>query len=226
MFQTPEINELKIQIIVLIVISTLVMILLYKNKGTVDHTLSMCESLNIYAPPKCDWWGPIFALSLNLGEDWGRTFNLQWLFSYIHDDYKTYIGFLIYIIYSLVPIYFFIRVIKLKNNIFIKNKKTFINILILVFLFSLPLFHLAQDWSRWFSIHYHLLAFLLFFLQQRKFINFQNNIKFIKLDKIFNTDKIRKYFFITLFLYATSVHHHHFFLKGVRLEFTYYKVFK
>ena len=106
----------------------------------------------------CDWWGPIFALSLILGEDWGGTFNLQWLFSYIHNDYKSYFGFIFYIVYSFLPFYIFIKFARFKKKFLISKKKIIFTLLIL-FLFSLPLFHLAQDWSRWFSIHFHLHAF-------------------------------------------------------------------
>ena len=220
-----EIKEFKIQSLSLFFISILTTLLLYNFRGTVDHTLNICESLNIYAPAKCDWWGPIFALSLNLGEDWGGTFNLQWLFSYIHNDYKSYFGFIFYIVYSFLPFYIFIKFARFKKKFLISKKKIIFTLLIL-FLFSLPLFHLAQDWSRWFSIHFHLLAFLIFFLQQKKIINLEKVKIFPQFNNFFLNKNVKIYLFIFLFFYATSVHHHHFFLKGVRLEFTYYKVAK
>ena len=89
----------------------------------------------------------------------------------------------------------------------------------------MPLFHVAQDWSRWFSMHLHMKAFLIFFFERRKFIK---TVKKIKLNKSYAllTDKFKYAFLIFGFLYATTFHHHHFFHEGVRLELTYIKVLK
>ena len=221
-----EMLELKFQSLVLIIISSLVLIMLYNYKGTLEHTLTICQSLGKYVPAKCDWWGPIFALSLNPTDDWSGNFNIQWVFSYIHNDYKAYFGFLFYILYSFLPFYFFFKFVNFKKNKYLINEKRFFYILVTLFIYSLPLFHLGDDWSRWFSIHFHLLAFLIFFFQRMKLIDFQNNLSFIKLNNNLINQKMRKYFFIFLFFYATSFHHLHFFWEGVRLEFTYYKIYK
>ena len=53
-------------------------------------------------------------------------------------------------------------------KLLIKNKFSYIIIYFFTIIFSLPLFHVAEDWSRWFSIHIHLTVFLLFFLQNNK----------------------------------------------------------
>ena len=135
------------------------------------------------------------------------------------DDLKTYSGFIFYIIYSFIPIIIFFTIKK-----FIK-KKLLIILSIIVFLFSIPLFHVAQDWSRWFSIHFHLIAFLIFFLERNNLIYIKRNDKFNKIH-IFLLDKFKYTFLIFVFLYATAFHHHHFFHEGVRLELTYIKVLK
>ena len=221
-----DIKQLKLQCLALFIISVVTMIIIYNNKGTEMHTVAVCKSLGEYVPAKCEWWGPIFALSLNLGEDWSRTFNSQWLFSYIHDDYNAYFGFLFYVVYSLAPLYFFNKFYTLKKNEFLINKKKILYMMLFGFIFSLPLYHLAQDWSRWFSIHLHLTAFLIFFLQGLKLITFENSSTLNILNKKYVISSLSKYFLIFLFLYATALHHHHFFFKGVKLKFTYYKVVK
>ena len=161
---------------------------------------------------KCDWWGPIFALSHDLGiNNEGRKLS----FFYIHNDFKTYLGFMIYFVYCYLPLYVFYKKVKLnklknfvnKNIIFIFSLTTLIS--------TLPLFHFAEDWSRWLSVVFHLSIFLLVYLRIKNIYVFKNIAK-----------KITFTFFVFIVIYPTLLHHHHFFFKGVRLESTYYKIFK
>ena len=187
----------------------------------------ICESLKNFAPAKCTWWGPIAALQTDLSLNTGGTYyegigeneftqTSNKLF-YFFDDPKTYFGFVFYIIYSFIPIFLFFLL-----NKFIE-KKLLIVLFLCGFLFSLPLFHVAQDWSRWFSVHFHLIAFMLFFLQQITFIQIKKANLLNEVNNFFL--KRFKYMFILLiFVYSTAFHHHHFFHKGVRLELTYIKV--
>ena len=55
-----------LQTMVLVIITSLTMILLYNFKGTSEHTLIICNSLGQYVPAKCDWWGPIAALNMDV----------------------------------------------------------------------------------------------------------------------------------------------------------------
>ena len=48
------------------------MLFLYAYKGTPEHTINICQSLGNYAPIKCDWWGPIAALRLDLLKNIGK----------------------------------------------------------------------------------------------------------------------------------------------------------
>jgi len=220
---------LLLQLLYLFISSSMLTFVLYVNKGNSEFTTAICDSLNNFAPEKCTWWGPIAALKTDISlssagsyyqgisenEFSKRSGNLFYLF----DDLKTYSGFIFYIIYSFIPIIIFFTIKK-----FIK-KKLLIILSIIVFLFSIPLFHVAQDWSRWFSIHFHLIAFLIFFLERNNLIYIKSNDKFNKIH-IFLLDKFKYTFLIFVFLYATAFHHHHFFHEGVRLELTYIKVLK
>jgi len=211
------------QIFFLVSGSLLIIIILYFNKGTIDHTLTICQSLETYAPMKCTWWGPIYALSHDLFINIDNNPNL---FFYLTADTKTNFSFAFYVFYSFVPIIIFLNFSNIIFENIIINKNIFLYFCILVFLFSLPLFHVAEDWSRWFSIHIHLISFFIFFLYKNKLVFNNNSIKFKKINDFLMGNKFKNYFMIILFIYATAFHHHHFFFKGVKLEFTYYKILK
>tara|TARA_B100001167_G_C16649932_1_gene248111 strand:- start:243 stop:437 length:195 start_codon:yes stop_codon:yes gene_type:complete len=57
-------------------------------------------------------------------------------------------------------------------------------------------------------------------------INFENNLKFNKINNYLFNKKIKNFIIVLILFYGTSFHHHHFFFQGVKLEFTYYKIFK
>lgn len=93
------------------------------------------------------------------------------------------------------------------------------------FMFSLPLFSLAQDWSRWVSIHFHLTAFMIFFLQRIKLVNYENHFVFNKINNYVINKRTKKFFLISLFLYATLLQYDVAFHDDAKLESTYHKVF-
>lgn len=221
-FIVKKINfrETFLQILSLIIFSSLVMFLLYYNKGAAEHVGAICKSLNIYAPMKCEWWGPIAALNKELLENL-NTESMK--FFYIYADYKTWLGFLFYIFFSFFPLILFLKFLKInKNKLFIK-KKLFYLFCILTFLATLPLFHIAEDWSRWFSIHFHLSSYFIIFLYFMNLVKFKTSLFFSKINYFFMNKSFL--FLIFLIIYSTFFHHHHFFIKGVKLEPTYYKIF-
>ena len=86
--------------------SLLIIIILYYNKGSVEHTLSICQSLESYAPMKCTWWGPIYALTNDL---FVNNENVPNLLFYLTGDFNTNISFAFYIFYSFIPIIIFLN---------------------------------------------------------------------------------------------------------------------
>tara|TARA_Y100000590_G_C15710041_1_gene1009951 strand:+ start:1237 stop:2442 length:1206 start_codon:yes stop_codon:yes gene_type:complete len=208
------------QISFLFVFSFLIIIFLYYNKGSLIHSLEICKSLTIYAPMKCEWWGPIYALSHDIHINIDNEPNL---FFYLSADFKTNFFYFFYILYSFTPIIFFFKFFSINYKNLIFNKNIFIYFYFFTFFFSLPLFHIAEDWSRWFSIHFHLLSLFIFFLYKQQLFNCLNKSKF---NKINNFLLGKKFFIIFLLIYASALHHHHFFFKGVKLELTYYKIYK
>ena len=215
-----DLKIMMLQILSLIIFSSFIMILLYFNKGNAEHVSSICLSLGNYAPEKCEWWGPVAALNKELLQNLN---NESMNFFYLSANYKTWLGFLFYIFFSFIPLFLFLKFVKINHKNFIVEKKLFFVVYITTFIISLPLFHIAEDWSRWFSIHFHLSVYLIFFLYRINLIQFKNNLFFNQANFYF----IKKKFFLIflLFLYATLFHHHHFFFKDVKLEVTYYKLF-
>ena len=196
------------------------MLLLYFYKGTNAHVLHICQSLGSFGPTNCENFGPIYALKDELLRDQNYEPLLFW---YLDANYISWLGYLIYIFYSFVPIFLFFYFARLKNNII--KKKYFLLLIYLIFLgFGLPLFHIATDWSRWFSIHFHLIAFLIFFLQRIGIVDYVKKI-FLHNLADFSINKKTICFFLLL-IYSTLLHHEEYFAKDVKLELTYYKVFK
>ena len=232
-------NELKIllqQTLTLLIVSSIMMLLLYNFKGTSEHTIIICESLKQYMPAKCDWWGPIAGLKTDVSISKVGSYLESNLtnksiidgnyYFYVFNEPLTYIKFIFYISYAFLPLYLFLKYSNFNKNYFFNSKKNYIPIYLIIFAFSLPLFHIAEDWSRWFSIHFHLTALLVFFLMKKKIVHIKENAMFERINKYLINRKNIKFFILILFLYSTMFHHHHFFWKGVELKFTYYKVFK
>ena len=199
--------------LVLIFVSIFSMIILYFFKGSEKNAFEICQSLKNFAPIGCLERGPIFALKNNLLKDQA---NNSMLFFYLDASLTSWLGYLTYVTYSFVP---FILLFKLAE---IKNKQTYIFIYFLIIIFSLPLFHVAEDWSRWFSIHIHLTVFLLFFLQNKKMIKYKIIRNSKKINDFFMNKKVL--LFLLLFIYCTFLHHEEYFSKDTKLEFMYYKI--
>ena len=219
-----NLNKFAFQLLILLFVSSLTLIILYLNKGSIEHTNNICESLHIYAPVRCNSWGPIYALSHDLNVNINDESNL---FFYLSANMKTSFLFIFYILYSFLPILVFMKFNNLSYKILlIKNLNLLRNIFLFVFIFSFPLFHFAEDWSRWFSIHFHLFSLLIFFLYKKNIVKTKSVYKFNFINSFLIFSRFKNLFFILLFIYATTLHHHHFFFKGVELEFTYYKIYK
>ena len=136
------------------------MVILYFFKGSEKSVYEICQSLINYTPIGCLERGPIFLL-LNIIYLKDQA-NNSMSFFYLNASYTSWLGYLTYIIYSFIPLMLLFKFVIIKNKIFY-ILILFIFIIILVFLF-----HVAEDWSRWFSIHIHLTVFLIFFLQNKK----------------------------------------------------------
>ena len=209
-----ELKKLVFQAFALVIISSLLEIFLYYNRGSLEHALVICQSLGQHAPDRCDTWGPIQAL-----------IPYPPVQEYSFADYKTYFGFLFYVFYGFFPLFVFFKFASIKKNKFSINKKKYFLMLFAAFMFSLPLFPLAQDWSRWASIHFHLTAFMIFFLQRINLINYENYFIFNKINNYIINKRIKKFFLIFLFVYATCLQYDVAFHDDSKLESTYHQVF-
>tara|TARA_Y100000591_G_C21708156_1_gene631951 strand:+ start:229 stop:747 length:519 start_codon:yes stop_codon:yes gene_type:complete len=160
---------------------------------------------------RCTEWGPTYALQHDLLKD--QT-NQDMSFFYFQADTKSWLGYIIYVLYSFFPIFLIIKFGSLKHN-FLKDKY-FGYLLISTFIWSIPLFHVAEDWSRWFSIHYHLSAFFLIFLIHLKRFKFKFSKKMKKMNLLFLSKK--KIFIFFGIIYSTLLAHEEYFAKDVELK--------
>jgi len=206
-----DIKKLLFKFVTITLFSILIVLLLYNFRGTFEHTLKICESLGSYAPVRCTEWGPTYALQHDLLKD--QT-NQDMSFFYLQADVKSWIGYIIYIVYAISPIILFLKSGSI-NNSYLKDKY-FSYLLIFIFIWSLPLFHVAEDWSRWFSIHYHLLAFFLIFLINLNKFKFKFSAKVKKLNSLFLSKK-NIFIFLGL-IYSTLLAHEEYFAKDVDLK--------
>ena len=198
---------------VLIFISIISMIIIYLFKGSEKSAYEICQSLKTYAPIGCLERGPIYALKNDLLKDQA---NNSMLFFYLDANFISWLGYLTYVIYSFFPLILLLKFAEIKNKLF------YILIYFFIIIFSLPLFHVAEDWSRWFSIHIHLTVFLLFFLQNNKIIKYKMSRTTEKTNNFFMSKKLL--LFLLLFIYSTFLHHEEYFSKDTKLEVTYYKI--
>ena len=206
-----DIKKLFFKFTLVTLLSILIVFLLYTFRGTFEHTLKICESLGSHAPVRCTEWGPTYALQHDLLKD--QT-NQDMSFFYFQADTKSWLGYIIYVLYSFFPIFLIIKFGSLKHN-FLKDKY-FGYLLISTFIWSIPLFHVAEDWSRWFSIHYHLSAFFLIFLIHLKRFKFKFSKKMKKMNLLFLSKK--KIFIFFGIIYSTLLAHEEYFAKDVELK--------
>ena len=206
-----DIKKLFFKFILVTLFSILIVLLLYNFRGNLEHTLKICESLGLHAPVRCSEWGPTYALQHDLLKD--QT-NQDMSFFYFQADIESWLGYIIYVLYAIFPIFLFIKTGTLNHN-FLRDKY-FSPLLIFIFIWSLPLFHVAEDWSRWFSIHYHLLAFFLVFLIHLKKFKFKFSKKIKKINHLFLAKK--KVFIFFGIIYSTLLAHEEYFAKDVELK--------
>jgi len=206
--------------LILFLICIFVMAILYWNKGSYLHVENICQSLGIYAPVKCESFGPIYALKDELLRDQNYE-SIKYF--YLDARFDTWIGFLFYIVYSIFPILLFFYLVKLKEKI-IKNRYVLLFILLIFFVFAATLLHIGMDWSRWFSIHLHLTAFFIFFLHRIDIVDYKKTNFFISFNNFFKMKK--KICLLFLLIYSTFLYHEEYFSKDVKLELMYKKIFE
>ena len=206
--------------IILLTVSLLVMGFLYLNKGTILHVENICKSLGIYAPVRCESFGPIYALKDELLRDQNYE-SIKYF--YLEANFKSWFGFLFYIFYSFLPVILLFYFIKFKRKIFYNSYLKLFMILIFI-IFSTTLLHVGMDWSRWFSIHLHLIAFFIFFLNRINIVDYKKTNFFMNFNNFLKFNK--RICLLFLLIYSTFLYHEEYFSKDVKLEFMYEKIFK
>jgi hypothetical protein len=213
------------QIFILIISIFSIMILTYFFKGDSNAVNIICDSLKHYAYQNCKNTGAISWLALDAKSYIDLTVNFH--------DTRGYLYWIVNIMYGFFPLIFFFT----KNNFVLTKKNSaliFFNIKLInliysfiLILFLLPLFLLAIDWGRWFSIIYHLIFFTIIFFLKKGIIVLNKNNFFAKLIKF--TEIKSRIFFVIILIYS------HFLIPGVfyikdlnkfmNLNFAYFNVY-
>ena len=160
------------EIIIFSISLFVIFFLIYFNQGDELIVSKICNSVQDFVTSDCETRGQMFWL----GNDAKSHISVQEV-SYHH--------FLIYLI-SIILVYFFIF-IKFYNSQFkIKNlnihKFNPVFILLILFIFTLPVYYLGSDWGRYISLSFYGSFFIFIFCVKEKL--FLRNYE-IRLNKIF-----------------------------------------
>lgn len=213
--------QYKYDLFIFFLICFFITLFIFFNKGTYQDTLVICESLKNFAPEKCNAWGPIYALWHDLLKDQNQN---SMLYFYLQADVLSWIGYFFYVFYSFILVICILIFLEIKKN---KTKKNFtlVKLLFLIcFIFSLPLYNVAEDWSRWFSIHFHLIVYSLMFFFIKNKIRL-NKMRIIKMINNFYEKRVALGL-ICLIVYLTLVSHEEYFAEYVRIKSPLITIFK
>lgn len=212
-YPVKNLKKIQFHLGIVFFICLVTMLILYFDETSYKDTSIICKSLRDFAPIRCNEWGPIYALWHNFWEDQNQN---SMVFFYLKADTITWLGYLFYSLYSFIPLLIIFKYLKIDKKAKLNKHINFKLLILISLLFSLPLYHIAEDWSRWSSIHYHLITYsLLFFLIEHKI-----SIKNIKLLKIINSFFARRNIVFTFFLifYLTFISHEENFSQGSRIK--------
>ena len=154
------------QVVITLTLSIIFALSSFKFHGTTEHVQQICLSLEDNVKEICTLHGAIYEL--------GQSLNLELKDTIKQINIYSLVQWLLIILYSYIPIFLIF-----KNSKSVKKnyRKIFALLLIFNFLLTVPLFIIAHDWGRWFSIHYHLTALLILYLIKNKIIEIEDYFK-------------------------------------------------
>ena len=180
LIKSSRMSKIKLYEVIIFLISLItIFLLIYFNQGNEKIVSEICRSIKDFVYSDCKFRGQMFWL----GND---------AKSHISAQNVNFSHFLIYGI-SLIFVYFFILLKFFKSKFKIKylslNKLNPITILIVLFLFTLPVYYLGSDWGRYISISFCGSFFIFIYCIKQKILT--DNYVF----------KIKRIFFILLIFF-------------------------
>ncbi len=159
------------EIIIFLIFLFIIFFLIYFNQGNEFIVSKICNSVQDFVTSDCETRGQMFWL----GND---------AKSHISVQEVSYRNFLIYL-FSIILVYFFIF-IKFYNS---KFKIKYLNIhkfnpvfiLLILFVFTLPVYYLGSDWGRYISLSFYGSFFIFIFCMKEKLFLKDYEIRFNKI---------------------------------------------
>jgi len=160
-FLIKSVRKTKVSFAEIIIFSIslfVIFFLIYFNQGDELIVSKICNSVQDFVTSDCETHGQMFWLGNNAK-------------SHISVQEVSYHHFLIYL-FSMILVYFFI-LIKFYNSQFkIKNLKIHkfnpVFILLILFIFTLPVYYLGSDWGRYISLSFYGSFFIFIFCVKEK----------------------------------------------------------
>ena len=173
-FLIKSVRKVKItlaEIIIFLMSLFVIFFLIYFNQGDELIVSEICKSVKSFVTSDCENRGQMFWLGNNAK-------------SHISVQVVSFDHFLVYLI-STILVYFFIF-IKFYNSQFkIKNLKIHkfnpVFILLILFLFTLPVYYLGSDWGRYISLSFYGSFFILVLCVKEKLFLKDYEIRFNKI---------------------------------------------
>lgn len=154
----------KLNLIITISISIICLILVFNSQGNYQQVLEICSSVKDFISEQCSSYGQISWLSENVE-------------NYLVEN-KFFVNskksLLIYLI-SLFLVFLFLSLKLFKSKFSIYKKHLFSNlnpfvVLLILFIFTIPVFILALDWGRYIYLSYSCSFFVFYYCFENKLI--------------------------------------------------------
>lgn len=188
-------TEVLFFLIPLLLIIFVLLLLNYHFRGTEQHVIAICDSLNNFINSNCKDVGQIAHLKLTLGEYTVQKERWSYGQTTLYPDYFIIYG--IGFVFGFFPLFFLYK--KSKTNLrFFKNLKIYpILILLVPFCFTLPVYYIAADWGRYLYISYMSSLIIIFFF-------IKNNIFFIEenINKSKDSPMVKSLFILIIIFYG------------------------
>ncbi len=157
-------NNYKLNLIITISISIICLILVFNSQGNYQQVLEICSSVKDFISEQCSSYGQISWLS-------GNVESYLVVNKFFVNSKKSILIYLIslFLVFSFLGL----KLFKSKFSIYKKNLFSNLNpfvVLLILFIFTIPVFILALDWGRYIYLSYSCSFFVFYYCFENKLI--------------------------------------------------------